>query len=80
MEAGRCLRPVDPLHQRLQQDLVDQGRLARPGDAGDRHETTERNLDVDVAEVVFACASNDQALLARYPATAGTGIDFFPDR
>ena len=35
-----------------QQHLPDQGRLARPGDAGDRDEYAERDVEVEPAQVV----------------------------
>ena len=53
VEAGRHLRGIDPLHQRPQEDLVDQGRLSRARDACDAHELAERELDADVLEIVL---------------------------
>ena len=78
---GRRLRLVDPLHQRAVEDVVDERRLARPRHAGDGHEQPERELDVDVLEVVLAGALARRAVL---PVTArrcsGTGIDRLPER
>ena len=44
---------VDLLGQRRVEDVVDQRRLARAGDAGDRAEDAEREAHVDVAQVVL---------------------------
>jgi hypothetical protein len=56
---------VDPLHQHRQEDVADERALAAPADAGDGHEAAERNLHVDVAQVVLA-----GALIVRTPPTA----------
>ncbi len=65
MAAGRGPRLVHPLHQRPQQDVVYQGGLARPRDAGDGHEAAERQLDVDVFEVVLPGALDGHPVVAR---------------
>src|SRR5438045_7955479 len=54
------LRLVDLLHQRLLEDVVDERRLPRAGHAGDRHELTERERDVDVPQVVLARSGDDE--------------------
>src|SRR3954447_14783025 len=64
----RDLRPIDLLHQRLQQDVVDERGLPRARHPGDRDEAAERDVDVDVLEVVLARASYGEPLLARLPA------------
>src|SRR3954469_10305738 len=69
--AGRDLRPVDLLHQRLQQDVVDERGLPRARHAGDRDEAAERDVDVDVLEVVLARASYGEPLLARLASHLG---------
>ncbi len=69
---GRRLGPVDLLGQRPQQDVVDQGRLARAGHAGDRHQPAEGEVDVDVVQVVLAGALDDQAA-RRCPAGGAAG-------
>ena len=53
MPAGHEPRLVDPLHQRLVQDVVHEGGLPGAGDAGDGDETPERHLHVDVAQIVL---------------------------
>src|SRR5206468_4465759 len=40
--------------------VADEGRLAGSRDAGDGHHFAERDTDVDVLEVVFARAADDQ--------------------
>ena len=60
VESGWHLGAVHPLHEGLVQDLVHQGRLARSGDAGDRHEAAQRELHVDVVEVVLAGTPQQQ--------------------
>ena len=54
------LRPglVEPVGERLVDDLVDERRLARPGDARDADELPDRELDVDVLQVVLARADH----------------------
>ena len=70
VQTGRDLRAVDALHQRALQDLVDEGRLARPRDAGDAHELAEREVDADVLEVVLLGADHPQGVaVAQAPHT-----------
>ena len=59
--AGPQLRLVQAVGDRVVEDLVDQGRLARAGDAGDAAEDAERDVDVDPLEVVLAGAADDAA-------------------
>ena len=54
--AGRLARAPDALGQRGVEDLRHQARLARAADAGDRHESAQRERDVDRLEVVLARA------------------------
>ena len=58
-------RPVQAVGDRAVEDLVDQRRLARPRDAGDRGEGAEREARVDPLEVVLAGAADDD--LAPWP-------------
>ena len=58
--AGPKLRLVQAVGDRVVQGLVDQGRLARAGDAGDAAEDAERDRDVDPLQVVFAGAAHAQ--------------------
>ena len=71
VEAGRHLRGVDPLHQRAQQDLVDQGRLSGTGHARDTDELPERELDADVLQVVLLGTHNRDDVAV--PRTTSTG-------
>ena len=50
---GRSLRAVQPVGDRLVEDLVDERRLARARHAGHAAEHAERDLHVDVLEVVL---------------------------
>src|SRR6266508_3734193 len=59
MGAGPVLRLRDDLREPPVEDLVHQGALPRSRDARDRDEETERDAHVDVLEVVFARAPND---------------------
>jgi hypothetical protein len=51
---GRHLRVVDALHQHREEDVADKRGLARTGHPGDGDEAPERDVDVDVLEVVLA--------------------------
>ena len=46
--------------QRRQQDVVHQRGFARAADPGDAHHAVQRNLDVDVLEIMFGCAFESQ--------------------
>ena len=72
--ARERLGPVQLLGQRAQQDVVDQRRLARARDTGDRDEAAEREGHVDVLEVVLAGAA-DGDHVARAGAAAGRHRD-----
>ena len=52
------------LHERPQEDVVDQRRLARTGHTGDRHEAAEGDVDIDVRQVVLAGALDAQPTVA----------------
>ena len=55
--------------------------LPEPRHAGDGDEAAERDVDVDVAQVVLARALDREPLVARAcAAAAGTGIDCLPGR
>src|SRR5437763_4594485 len=71
VQPRRMLRLVDLLHQRLLEDVVDEGRLARAGHAGDGDELSERERDVDVLEVVLAGTRNDEFVAVSGPALLG---------
>ena len=81
VRAGLVAGLVERLRERLVEDVVDERRLARAADAGDRGQHAERNLDVDVLQVVLARAADDELAL-QLPAAAprGVGIDRAPVR
>ena len=60
---------VERAAQRRVEDVVDERGLARAGHAGDRDQRLEREVDVDVLQVVLARALDAQ-LLARALAAA----------
>ncbi len=60
VRARAQLRLMQAVGDRVVQGLVDQGRLARAGDAGDAAEDAERDRHVDLLEVVFAGAADEQ--------------------
>ena len=85
---SRCSRPsirswapgiaeaaVEIAPQGLDQDVVHQRALARAGNAGDADEHAQRNLHVDVLEVVVRGAADDELGVADGPALGG---DFDP--
>ena len=53
--------------------LMHQRGFARAGDAGDGHQHSERNFDVETVDVVGRGAAQDEALLARRAAARGHG-------
>ena len=67
VRAGLVAGPVERARQRAIEDVVDERRLARPADAGDGRQHAERNLDVDVLQVVLARAADDDLALERRP-------------
>ena len=67
VRAGLGGRAIDRLGQRAIEDVVDQRRLARAADTGDRGQRAERNRDVDVLQIVGARAADDDLALRRGP-------------
>ena len=63
MGAGLVGRAVELARQRLVENVVDQRALARPADAGDRHQAAERDLHVHGLEVVGTGAANHDLAL-----------------
>ena len=55
------------------EDLVDEARFARAGHAGHAGEGAERELDVDVAQVIFRRAENFQGFSVARPPLFGQG-------
>src|SRR4029077_9104594 len=62
MGARPVLGLVEVLRDLAAQDVRDEGRLSRTADPGYGDERAERDLDVDVLEVVGAGAANDEPL------------------
>ncbi len=64
---GRSVSLAEVLEDQLDQGLADQARLARAGDPGDRRQHAERQVDVEVAQVVAGDPAQAQppARLAR---------------
>ena len=73
--AGGSLRLVDPLHEDRQQDVAHECGLAGTGHAGDGDEVAQRDLDREVAKVVFAGALDHEAIEAR---RAANGRNRYP--
>ena len=72
--AGSHLRPVQAVRDGPEQDLVHERGLARAGDAGHAAEHSERELDVDLLQVVLLGAQDlDRSLsLAAAPPARGS--------
>ena len=49
------LRPVHLVRNRLIENFIDQRRFPGARDTGDGDEQTQRNVDIDVLQVVFRC-------------------------
>ena len=62
---GLVARAVERARKRAVQNVVDERRLSRPADAGDRGQHAERNPDVDVLQIVRPRAANDELALHR---------------
>ena len=82
VRAGNHARAIEVPRERAMQDVLDQRRLAGARHAGDRDEQSERNLDVEVAQVVLARAldANRRAADRRGRRCAGIGISSSPRR
>ena len=63
VRAGLVVRAVDLLRQRAVEDVVHQRRFAAARNAGDHGERAQRNLDVDVLQIVLARARDHQTFL-----------------
>src|SRR5581483_7494099 len=61
MRAGLDPRPIQPVGERLEDDLVHERRLPGAGHAGDADELPDRELDVDALQVVLRRAAYDEA-------------------
>ena len=71
---------VEVVGQGRVEDLVEQERLAGPGDAGDAGQGAEGDLDVDVLEVVGARAADGELLAVALCGASRHRDDFLPDR
>ena len=60
--AGISEPAVQIAAQGLDEDVVDQRAFARAGNAGDADEQAERDLDVDVLQIVVRGAADDERL------------------
>ncbi len=69
--ARHLARAVHLLHQRRVQDVADQRALAAAAHAGDRDEASERDLDVDLLEVVLTRAAHDEPVVTGHAAVLG---------
>jgi hypothetical protein len=67
--AGHGPGLVDALHQRVEQDVVDERRLAAPANPGDDDEASEREPDVEVLQVVLPGAPHHEPRVAGFPST-----------
>ena len=64
MGSRRLARAAELVREGPEQDVRDKRALARPGDARDGYETTQRERHVDVLEVMLARSADDQRLPA----------------
>ena len=71
---------INLLGQRAIQDFVHQGRFAAARNAGHHRQQSQRNLHVDVFQIVLGRADNRQFLAVRAPSHGGTGISSAPAR
>ena len=73
---GCAVAAVQIAAQGLDQDVVDQRALARAGNAGDADERAQRNLDVDVLEIVVRARRRSRShWLARSGGVCGGNFD-----
>ena len=91
MDTGRFCALAKVTQQSRCQDVLNQGGFARTTDTSDGHPTLQRKLDVQVLQIVFACAFQNQArcgvthqafeahtdLFARTQISAGQGVGLF---
>ena len=68
VEAGHPLGGVDPLHQCLVENLIHQRALARARHACHADEAAQRELNVNLAQVVLPRPPDDQPVVAAGPA------------
>ncbi len=66
--AGMGFCPVQPRSKLLVEDLVDQRGFSRTGNPGDADELAQRNIDVDIFQVVLAGSQNPQLFAVSGPA------------
>ena len=71
---------VQPVRERLVDDLVHEGRLAGAGDARHRHELPDRELDVDPLQVVHRRAADGEVAVESFSRRGGIAIVRLPER
>ena len=69
--AGPGMRAVEVAQKRLLDNLVDEARFSAAGNARHADELAQRNLHVDILEVVRARAVDDERLTVARPARCG---------
>ena len=76
VRAGRVFGPVEVAGQGGAEDVVDQGRFAAAGDAGDADEGAERKMGVEILQVVFARAGYTEPTVgcAGHQGEGGEGV------
>ena len=72
--------PVQPVGERLVDDLVHERRLARARDAGDADELADREVDVDVLQVVHPTRRGRRTLPRSSARRSGIAISRLPER
>ena len=78
--AGAPAGAVQAVGHGLVEDVVDERGLARPGDPGDARQHPQRDVDVDVAEVVLAGAEDLDIAARGRRRLVGVSIVAAPDR
>ncbi len=76
--AGAHARVIETGRQLLVDDLIDEAGLAGAGHAGHARECAERDLHVDIFEVVFRRAEDAQEISVARPALRRNGNFLFP--
>ena len=72
--------PVEPVRERLVDDLVDERRLAGARDAGHADELADREVDVDVLQVVHPARRGPRTRRGPPSRRSGTAIARSPER
>src|SRR4051812_49310176 len=67
--AGNHPRAIEMPRHRAVENVLDESGLATPRDSGDRDEKAERNLDVEISQVVLASAFDADHTIGVHAAT-----------